>query len=89
MTNIVITGQNSQQSTKRTMLEEVLDLPIEEEVMEANLMVDLVGQFQNQQSFVQSQFQGAGGQMIAMFATPKVVNDTNWYPDSGASNHYF
>ena len=26
------------------MLEEVLDLPIEEEVMEANLMVDLVGQ---------------------------------------------
>ena len=28
----------------RTMLEEVLDLPIEEEVMEANLMVDLVGQ---------------------------------------------
>ena len=25
--------------------------------------------------------------MTTMFATPKVVNDTNWYPDSGASNH--
>ena len=25
--------------------------------------------------------------MIVMFATPKVVNDTNWYPNSGASNH--
>ena len=22
-----------------------------------------------------------------MFATPQVVNDTNWYLDSGASNH--
>ena len=44
-------------------------------------------QFQNQQSYVQSQLQGARGQMTAMFATPKVVNDTNWYPDSRASNH--
>ena len=25
--------------------------------------------------------------MTTMFATPKVVNDTNWYPDSRASNH--
>ena len=25
--------------------------------------------------------------MTSMFATPKVVNDTNWYPDSRASNH--
>ena len=44
-------------------------------------------QFHNQLSSVQSQFQVAGGQMTAMFATPKVVNDTNWYPDSRASNH--
>ena len=44
-------------------------------------------QFQNQQSYDQSQLQGARGQMTAMFATPKVVNDTNWYPDSRASNH--
>ena len=28
----------------RTMLEEVLDLPIEKEVVEANLMVNLVGE---------------------------------------------
>ncbi|RVW56384.1 Retrovirus-related Pol polyprotein from transposon RE1 [Vitis vinifera] len=94
LANIVVTGQNSKQSTKRTMLEEVLVLPIGEEVVEANLMVNLVGesfvgpsQFQNQQSYVQSQLQGARGQMTVMFATPKVVNDTNWYPDSRASNH--
>ncbi|RVW65795.1 Retrovirus-related Pol polyprotein from transposon RE1 [Vitis vinifera] len=94
LANIVVTGQNSKQSTKRTMLEEVLVLPIGEEVVEANLMVNLVGesfvgpsQFQNQQSYVQSQLQGARGQMTTMFATPKVVNDTNWYPDSRASNH--
>ena len=25
--------------------------------------------------------------MTTMFATPQIVNDTNWYLDSGASNH--
>ena len=44
-------------------------------------------QFQNQQSYVQNHFQGVGGQMITMYTTPKVVSDTNWDPDSRASNH--
>ena len=27
-------------------------------------------------------------QMAAMVATPNVVTDNSWYPDSGATNHY-
>lgn len=27
------------------------------------------------------------GHMTAMLATPELVRDPNWYPDSGASNH--
>ncbi|KAF7809961.1 Retrovirus-related Pol polyprotein from transposon TNT 1-94 [Senna tora] len=45
-----------------------------------------MSQQQYSQNFAQAR-QRSSGNMTAMIATPEVVNDTAWFPDSGATNH--
>ncbi|KAF7841216.1 Retrovirus-related Pol polyprotein from transposon TNT 1-94 [Senna tora] len=41
----------------------------------------------NEQQYNQQLRQRSSGNMSAMVATPEILNDSSWFPDSGASNH--
>ncbi|KAF7841583.1 Retrovirus-related Pol polyprotein from transposon TNT 1-94 [Senna tora] len=41
----------------------------------------------NEQQYNQQLRQRSSGNMSAMVATPEILSDSSWFPDSGASNH--